>query len=187
VCTANQSFVSLPQDNLLSSFTSDILSRFVYCCVCVPDFWTTRCTRCPAALDKLQALASNSSPDDRYANVQFISICCDSLDGAREIIERDDEIKWPDIQNYFMSVQDKETAKQILGFAAVPFYVFVSETGEITQSGNKVDWDRVPGMIPDQENVVAPVVQEKQLETETAAVVTPNKPEMTFVLDELDF
>jgi hypothetical protein len=149
------------------------------------DFWTTRCTRCPAALDKLQALASNASSDDRYANVQFISICCDSLDGAREIIDRDDDIKWPDMQHYFMSVEDKETAKQVLGFAAVPFYVFVSATGEITQSGNKVDWEKVPGMVPDQENVVAPVpVQEKQLET--VAAVT-NKPEPMFVLEELDF
>jgi hypothetical protein len=151
------------------------------------DFWTTRCTRCPAALDKLQALASNSNADDRYANVQFISICCDSLDGAREIIDRDDDIKWPDVQHYFMSVEDKETAKQVLGFAAVPFYVFVSETGEITQSGNKVDWEKVPGIVPDQENVVAPVVQEtKRLKTETAAAVI-DKPEPMFVLEELDF
>jgi hypothetical protein len=90
------------------------------------------------------------------------------------------------MQHYFMSVEDKETAKQVLGFAAVPFYVFVSETGEITQSGNKVDWERVPGMIPDQENVVAPApLQEKELETETAAVI--NKSEPMFVLDELDF
>jgi hypothetical protein len=134
----------------------------------------------------LQALASNSTSDDRYGNVHFISICCDSLDGAREIIDRDDDIKWPDMQHYFMSVEDKETAKQVLGFAAVPFYVFVSETGEITQSGNKVDWERVPGMIPDQENVVAPApLQEKELETETAAVI--NKSEPMFVLDELDF
>jgi hypothetical protein len=134
----------------------------------------------------LQALASSSkSSDSRYANVQFISICCDSLDGAREIIERDNDIKWPDIHHYFMSVEDKETAKQVLGFAAVPFYVFVSATGEITQSGNKVDWELVPGMVPDQENVAAPVAQEKQLETETAAVT--NKPEQIFVLEELDF
>jgi hypothetical protein len=40
-------------------------------------------------------------------------------------------------------------------------------------------------MVPDQENVAAPVAQEKQLETETAAVT--NKPEQIFVLEELDF
>jgi hypothetical protein len=132
----------------------------------------------------LQGLASN---DDRYANVQFISICCDELDGAREIIEKDDDKKWQAVHHYFMSVEDKERAKQVFGFKAVPFYVLVNEHGEITQAGNKVDWERVPGMIPDQENVIimnttAASVQEKQFD---APVVSKQEP--AFILDDLDF
>jgi len=111
----------------------------------VIDFWTTRCTQCPEALDKLDDMAQ----DPKYKDVQFISICCDKLDGARDIIERDDDLRWQNVNHYFMDKEDKETAKKLLGFKQVPFYVVMDENGSITQSGNgrQVDFEEVPGVV----------------------------------------
>ena len=109
------------------------------------DFWTTKCTRCPDALDKLDKMAE----DPKYENVQFISICCDKLDGARDIIEKDDDLRWQNVSHYFMDQQNKEEAKKILGFKSVPFYVVLDENGEITQLGNhkSIDFEEVPGVV----------------------------------------
>jgi len=111
----------------------------------VIDFWTTRCTQCPDALDKLDDMAQ----DPKYKDVQFISICCDKLDGARDIIERDDDLRWQNVNHYFMDKKDKETAKKLLGFKQVPFYVVMDENGSITQSGSgrQVDFEEVPGVV----------------------------------------
>lgn len=84
----------------------------------------------------------------KYSNVDFVSICCDSCDGAREILEKPDEPRWNAIHHYFMDEESKETAKKVLGFAMVPFYVFLNEKGEIVQRGNTngVDFDLIPGV-----------------------------------------
>eukprot|EP00934_Nitzschia_sp_Nitz4_P002262 Nitzschia sp. Nitz4//scaffold141_size107518//80108//80762//NITZ4_004290-RA/size107518-augustus-gene-0.97-mRNA-1//-1//CDS//3329536330//2262//frame0 len=109
------------------------------------DFWTTRCTRCPDALDKL----NNMAQDPMYENVQFVSICCDKLDGARDIIEKEDDLRWQNVNHYFMEQTDKEFAKQELGFKSVPFYVVLDEEGTITQKGNHgaIDFEDVPGIV----------------------------------------
>ena len=108
------------------------------------DFWTTKCTNCPEALDKLNELAA----DKRCEGVRFASICCDSCDGAREIIEKDDNPRWDKIAHFFMDHEHKEEAKKVLGFAQVPFYVVLNEDGEIVQKGSKkhIDFDNLPGM-----------------------------------------
>jgi hypothetical protein len=86
--------------------------------------------------------------DPKYENVQFISICCDELDGARDIIEKDDDLRWQNVSHYFMNRENKEEAKKILGFRSVPFYVVMDENGSITQSGNgkSIDFAEVPGV-----------------------------------------
>jgi len=89
------------------------------------------------ALDKLNEIAC----DERFSEIKFISICCDDLDGAREIIEHDDELKWQHISHYFMDFESKEEAKKLLGFSSVPFYVFVDEHGIVSQKGGPADVD----------------------------------------------
>jgi hypothetical protein len=116
------------------------------------DFWTTRCTRCPKALDRLDRLAAeekekNNNAKDEQNKVTFVSICCgDKLDGAREILEKDDELKWPNFDgHYYMDATSKEIAKSVLGFASVPFYVMVNASGDVTQKGNSknMDWTQL--------------------------------------------
>lgn len=113
----------------------------------VIDFWTTSCTRCPDALDNLNDLASKPS----HANVKFVSICCgDQTDGPRNIIEdKDEQPKWENISHYHMDFENKEIAKDMLGFRQVPFYVVLNDRGEIIQSGGKrdVNFENIPGAV----------------------------------------
>mmetsp|Transcript_15969 Transcript_15969/g.33736 ORF Transcript_15969/g.33736 Transcript_15969/m.33736 type:complete len:172 (+) Transcript_15969:169-684(+) len=111
----------------------------------VIDFWTTKCTNCPDALDNLNDLAA----DERYKNIKFASIVCDSCDGARDIIEKDNNPRWDRISHFFMDHDHKEEAKRVLGFKQVPFYVVLNEEGEIVQMGSKkyIDFDNLPGMV----------------------------------------
>lgn len=128
----------------------------------ITDFWTTQCVKCPAALDNLNELAIE------HPDVQFVSICCDSLDGAREIIERNNELRWSSVQHYFMNKDDKEKAKKVLGFSRVPFYVVLGEEeGQILDKGNKVDLTQY---LPDKENMFGDTNEQTD-----------------FVIDDLDF
>ena len=114
------------------------------------DFWTTKCVRCPDALDNLDVMATQP----KYANVQFTSIVLDECDGARNIIETPDKKpRWNNIHHYYMDKTFKEEAKTILGMKQVPFYVVLNEHGEIVQKGSKkqVDFEDIPGMIRPQE------------------------------------
>ena len=101
-----------------------------------------------------------------HSDVQFVSICCDSLDGARQIIERDDEMRWSAVQHYYMSKQDKEKAKKLLGFSRVPFYVVLGEEGQMLDKGNHIDFVQ---HLEDKENMVE------------------GSNEDVFVIDDLDF
>jgi hypothetical protein len=86
---------------------------------------------------------------DAYANINIVSICCDSCDGAREIIEKEDELLWVNVTHYYCPPADKEIAKAALGFRQVPFYVVLNEKGQIEQKGSskQVDLTNIPGMI----------------------------------------
>lgn len=138
---------TLPKLPLVCLETADFMdtSQVVQGKNTIIDFWTTKCTQCPDALDKLDIMAQ----DPKYEDVQIISICCDSLDGAKHIIEQEEDLRWQNVNHYFMGKKDKETAKKLLGFKQVPFYVVMDEHGNITQSGNKrqVDFDEVPGVV----------------------------------------
>ena len=113
------------------------MSSAFECITLLVDFWTTKCTRCPEALDDLNSIAGRES----FSDVRFVSICCDELDGARNIIEKDDEPKWGRISHFYMDDRNKEKAKEVLGFKSVPFYVVLNERGEILQKGGKRDVD----------------------------------------------
>lgn len=136
--------------------------------------------------------------DPKYENVQFISICCDKLDGARDIIERDDDLRWQNINHYFMEQVDKERAKQELGFKSVPFYVVLDEGGNITQKGNHnaIDFDLVPGVVrPEPELVleeetkqadddIDDLVLDFQLDFSFQQIKEPPAVERVFCLDD---
>lgn len=135
------------------------------------DFWTTKCTNCPDALDNLNDLAA----DERYKDVKFVSICCDSCDGARDIIEKNDRPRWHRVSHFFMDHEHKEEAKRILGFKQVPFYVVLNKEGEIVQTGSKkyINFNNLPGMV--------------QPKVERNAFGEENKEDGAFEILDLDF
>lgn len=119
-----------------------------------------------------------------YSNVVFASICCDQLDGAREIIEKKDERRWQGMSHYFMNLKDKEEAKRIFGFKSVPFYVFVDESGKVTQFGSSktINLEDIPGSRnakEDKENI--------QQNTDAPEPTKSQPLEQAFVIDDLDF
>lgn len=144
---------------------------------------------------------------EQHPQVQFVSICCDQLDGAREILEKPKEPRWSSIQHYFMNQEHKEQAKRILGFRQVPFYVVLNAEGDIVQMGSSrtVDFHRIPGIglndleeegkaevaemkeecADNKENVVPTYFKEckKAVSTENHSVLA----ERVFVIDDLDF
>mmetsp|Transcript_10235 Transcript_10235/g.19178 ORF Transcript_10235/g.19178 Transcript_10235/m.19178 type:complete len:191 (-) Transcript_10235:26-598(-) len=155
----------------------------------VIDFWTTKCTRCPSALDNLNSLAKRPE----YSNVKFTSIVLDECDGARNIIEQNDKPRWNNINHFYMDREYKETAKSVLGFHQVPFYVVLNENGEIVQKGSKkdIDFEAIPGIIrpPKEEEEEEEERKEEIFEKESTQSVEAVTVQMerVFCLDDLDF
>lgn len=105
---------------------------------------------------------------NEHPGIQFVSICCDSLDGARNIIEKHDNLRWSSVQHYFMSKSDKEKAKAILGFKQVPFYIVLDENGLMIEKGNNIDFTQY---LDDKENLEENILEDDNV----------------FVIDDLDF
>lgn len=72
------------------------------------------------------------------SSIQYVSICCDKLDGAREILERDSTPRWSHVRHFFMDHDHKEQAKELLGFQQVPFYIVFDDAGTMIFSGKKL-------------------------------------------------
>ena len=183
------------------SCTTSLILTHEFSFLFIVDFWTTRCTRCPDALDKLDELAQ----DPRYEDVNFVSICCDKLDGARTILEQEEEVRWQNIDHYFMDKEHKEQAKKILGFRQVPFYLVVDEDGEIRQKGGSkdVDFEEIPSisrpsspskviaprMMPTTPHKMEvprpPLFEEEKKEVEVEDL--SNMFDQEFIIDDMDF
>lgn len=118
-----------------------------------------------------------------------MSICCDSLDGAREILERPDaDTAWNSMAHYYMSFEHKEHAKRILGFRKVPFYVVIDAQGVIVHTGNKLPEDVVsrPTEVP--MHTGANTTKRPSTPPQTEKEVTVSSPTSSaFVIEDLDF
>jgi hypothetical protein len=134
--------------------------------------------------------------DPKYENVQFISICCDKLDGARDIIEKEDDPRWQSMSHYFMEQKDKEEAKKILGFKSVPFYVILDESGSIKQLGNQnaIDFEDMPGVVRQEpvQNYEEEKKEDFELDFQLSVSISNQQPKVVqedrvFILDDLDF
>ena len=169
--------------------------------ITIIDFWTTKCVRCPAALDTLNTMASRPE----YSSIKFTSIVLDDYgcDGARNIIEQPtsnknnrenngDELRWNNINHYYLDSEFKEIAKAALGFDQVPFYVVLNDKGEIVQKGSKkqIDFHDLPGIV----RPIVPTVseeEEKQSDEPVDFVADADslaeKTERVFCLDDFDF
>ncbi|CAN0118232.1 unnamed protein product, partial [Discosporangium mesarthrocarpum] len=113
------------------------------------DFWTTRCTNCPAALDSLDELAA------LCPSASFVAVNIDGTDAAAAtlVLESASEGRWTRLKKVHLAEEDKERAKALLGMRVVPFYVIVNQGGAIVRSGT---WKAVALTTPqDLENALA--------------------------------
>ncbi|CAM9899280.1 unnamed protein product, partial [Ectocarpus sp. 12 AP-2014] len=106
----------------------------------VYDFWTTRCTNCPAALDALDSIALGRP------SVTFVAVNIDDSGAARELVSQAaSEGRWTRqgkwrcflfLAHVHLAEDEKERAKDILGMRTVPFYVVVGEDGKVLRHGS---------------------------------------------------
>jgi hypothetical protein len=127
--------------------------------------------------------------DPKFSKVRFVSICCDKLDGAREILEKEEEPRWDHVSHYFMEHSDKEEAKKMLAFKSVPFYVLLNKAGEIVQKGcsKTFDFDEIPAIHRPEANKEneEEVTTKPEKEVDTP-IITTAEPivERVFILDD---
>uniref|UniRef100_A0A7S1U7Z3 Thioredoxin domain-containing protein n=1 Tax=Phaeomonas parva TaxID=124430 RepID=A0A7S1U7Z3_9STRA len=95
----------------------------------VLDLWSTTCTRCPAALEKLHDFAKAQPAD---VGVIFASLNCDDADLAEELT---DESEWTSMTHLFMETSQKDIAKAELGLKAFPFVIAVDKNGDVAYAG----------------------------------------------------
>lgn len=107
----------------------------------VIDFWHTRCTKCPAALEKLDKKARSSTDD----NLIWASCGLSLTDGDFDIVQEMCEDTWENLKHLYMTVEEKEVAKSIFDFKAVPFCVCFDASGKLVASGDpkNIDFDSV--------------------------------------------
>lgn len=100
----------------------------------VLDFWTTKCVKCPAALEKLNCEA-NENVD---GGLVFAACALSQGTGNKDIVMgmiEDWGLDWS-LTHMFMELEDKEKAKAEFGFNSVPFCVVISKSGSILGSGD---------------------------------------------------
>lgn len=80
------------------------------------DFWTTKCTRCPAALEKLNEIARNYSSD------LFISCVLNDKEVATDIIS---DGSWENMTHIYVEPEIIESLKSQFGFTEVLLFFII--------------------------------------------------------------
>jgi thiol-disulfide isomerase/thioredoxin len=84
------------------------------------DLWTTKCVKCPAALEKLNRLALE------FPDVLFVACVLNDKEMAEEIIE---ENEWGNMTHVFVESAIKESLKAQFSFSEVPFCLVIDSVG----------------------------------------------------------
>jgi len=135
----------------------------------VLDFWHTKCVKCPAALEKLNKLSVD------YPGVIFASCAVSLSEGDLDMVTEMVEDTWENLTHLYMTIEEKEKAKEIYGFKSVPFCVVFSVDGEILAKGDPktidfqllFDENNDNEDINDENNNVTTTVFEKTIESTT--------------------
>mmetsp|Transcript_18239 Transcript_18239/g.26667 ORF Transcript_18239/g.26667 Transcript_18239/m.26667 type:complete len:159 (-) Transcript_18239:205-681(-) len=116
---------------LLGDDSTSTIHKVANSRVMVIDFWTTKCTRCPAALDKLNDMAEEK-PD-----VVFVSCCLNDKEVAADMVDGN----WENMTHIFVEPEIKEQLKSKFAFSQVPYCVVISQNNEVLASGSPRDMD----------------------------------------------
>jgi hypothetical protein len=93
----------------------------------VLDLYTTQCTRCPAKMDEMEALAASG----KHPGVAFIGVNLDDHDGATKQANG----RWTHLQMVSVDPEVKDSLKLLLGLRFVPYLVVIAADGRILAHG----------------------------------------------------
>ena len=96
----------------------------------VIDFWHSKCTKCPAALEKLNEISN------KYNNVKFYACALSLEEGDVDLITDIIDDSWENLTNLYLTIDGKEQIKKIFDFNSVPFSVIISKDGTILNKGD---------------------------------------------------
>jgi thiol-disulfide isomerase/thioredoxin len=135
------------------------------------DFWTTKCVRCPMAIQKLEMAAANP----KYADtVKFFTICCDVADVAKEIVE---EEEWENMTHTFMALDKKEECKEYFGFKSVPHYVLINKAGVVVHNvSTKFELSTLDELVAADDSVAATPTKAAAASAVSPAAESPSSP-----------
>ena len=114
----------------------------------VIDFWHTKCSRCPAALEKL------NNESENHSEILFVS-CALSQGVGNKDIAADLSCDWNNLTHIWMDLEEKEQAKKEFNFTSVPFYVVVGRDGIVIASGEPKTMNYVQLLKNADENVLS--------------------------------
>ena len=103
----------------------------------VIDLWHTKCTKCPAGLEKFNTQATKFSSTE----VMFIACALSLGEGNKEDVADIGPDSWGNLHHIFVETENKDTLKAAFGYSAVPFYVMFDKTGAIIKSGDSKAFD----------------------------------------------
>lgn len=103
----------------------------------VIDLWHTKCTKCPAGLEKFNTESTKFSS----ADVMFIACALSLGEGNKDDVADIGPDSWSNLHHIFVETENKDTLKAALGYSAVPFYVLFDKTGAIIKSGDSKAFD----------------------------------------------
>ena len=142
----------------------------------VLDFWHTRCVKCPEAISKLEVIAP------KHPGVTFAA-CCLSLgsetEGTQEQVLELLDGQWEGLQHLYMTFAEKEAAKQVFGFKAVPFVAVFGGDGALKFAGEPKDvdfatvFDAAPAAAAAEEQQLAADLASKATVAESPATKAP--------------
>ncbi|KAG5183962.1 hypothetical protein JKP88DRAFT_219982 [Tribonema minus] len=95
------------------------------------DFWTTKCTRCPAALQHLNTNARSLAAGH---GVKCVAVNLDDCAAARDIVAG-----LNNVVHVAVAETEREHLKRLLNMKSVPHYVLLSK-GSIVAQGKSVDF-----------------------------------------------
>jgi hypothetical protein len=103
----------------------------------VIDLWHTKCTKCPAGLEKFNTQATKFSSTE----VMFIACALSLGEGNKEDVADIGPDSWGNLHHIFVETENKDTLKAAFGYSAVPFYVMFDKTGAIIKSEDSKAFD----------------------------------------------
>ena len=105
------------------------------------EFWSPSTENGPRTLDDLQIISGSM----RFADYQFVSVCCSTLPEFTELLEKNESSsRWSRLSMLLVWEEDQATVKEAFGISHYPHYVVLSTDGSFIVSSKVLDLSALP-------------------------------------------